>query len=116
MQNHHSISVYNASAGAGKTFALVKNYLSILFKSSNDFKYRRILAITFTNKAVAEMKTRIIKNLQDFSSDAIFTQDNPMLSAIEEETGLERSEIQTTGWWRIIVFVRSFSFPIRWRQ
>ncbi|EAQ48144.1 MULTISPECIES: UvrD-helicase domain-containing protein [Leeuwenhoekiella] len=94
MQNHHSISVYNASAGAGKTFALVKNYLSILFKSSNDFKYRRILAITFTNKAVAEMKTRIIKNLQDFSSDAIFTQDNPMLSAVEEETGLERSEIQ----------------------
>ncbi|RXG33062.1 UvrD-helicase domain-containing protein [Leeuwenhoekiella marinoflava] len=93
MQNHPSISIYNASAGAGKTFALVKNYLCILFKSNNEFKYRRILAITFTNKAVAEMKMRIVKNLQEFSEENIFEEPSPMLLTIEEETELSREEI-----------------------
>ena len=94
MQDHHTISIYNASAGAGKTFALVKNYLVILFKSKNEFKYRRILAITFTNKAVAEMKLRIVDNLQSFTKDEILNDPSPMLLAIEEETGLSRLDIQ----------------------
>lgn len=94
MQDHHTISIYNASAGAGKTFALVKNYLVILFKSKNEFKYRRILAITFTNKAVAEMKLRIVDNLQSFTKDEIINDPSPMLLAIEEETGLSRLDIQ----------------------
>ena len=93
MQNHPSISIYNASAGAGKTFALVKNYLCILFKSNNEFKYRRILAITFTNKAVAEMKMRIVKNLQEFSENKILKEPSTMLLNIEEETGLSKEEI-----------------------
>lgn len=94
MQEFSTISIYNASAGAGKTFALVKNYLVILFKSKNEFKYRRILAITFTNKAVAEMKLRIVDNLQSFTKDAIYDNPGPMLLSIEEETGLSRAEIQ----------------------
>ena len=94
MENQASISIYNASAGAGKTFTLVRNYLIILFKSPNDFKYRRILAITFTNKAVAEMKLRIVENLQQFTTEAIFESPSPMLLAIEEETQLTREEIQ----------------------
>ncbi|MFI8377714.1 UvrD-helicase domain-containing protein [Leeuwenhoekiella sp. NPDC079379] len=94
MQDLPTISIYNASAGAGKTFALVKNYLVILFKSKNEFKYRRILAITFTNKAVAEMKLRIVNNLQAFTHDDIFDNPGPMLLSIEEETGLKRTEIQ----------------------
>jgi len=94
MQDHHSISVYNASAGAGKTFALVKNYLTILFSSKNDFKYRRILAITFTNKAVAEMKLRIIENLEAFAQSDEQIEEDAMFNAIVEATGLAPGEIQ----------------------
>lgn len=94
MENEAAFLIYNASAGAGKTFTLVKNYLVILFKSPNEFKYRRILAITFTNKAVAEMKTRIVASLQEFSEDSILESPTPLLLAVEEETGLERRIIQ----------------------
>ena len=88
-----AISIYNASAGAGKTFALVRNYLIILLKSNNEFKYRNILAITFTNKAVAEMKSRIIKNLQEFSEPKIAESPTAMFDEISVATGLKSEEI-----------------------
>ena len=49
-----------ASAGSGKTYTLAQTYLSLLKKR---FDYRHILAVTFTNKATAEMKERILSNL-----------------------------------------------------
>jgi len=64
-----SFSIYDASAGSGKTYTLVKEYLKILLVDSKKDAYRNILAITFTNKAVHEMKSRIISNLFDFSQD-----------------------------------------------
>ena len=61
--------VYKASAGSGKTYTLVKEYLKMALKDKNDpSAFRRILAITFTNKAAAEMKERVIKNLHDISA------------------------------------------------
>ncbi|NND88300.1 MAG: UvrD-helicase domain-containing protein, partial [Flavobacteriaceae bacterium] len=60
-------TLYNASAGSGKTFTLVKEYLRLLLKTSDPGAYRQMLAITFTNKAVAEMKQRIVENLEQFS-------------------------------------------------
>ncbi|MBL4746658.1 MAG: UvrD-helicase domain-containing protein [Flavobacteriaceae bacterium] len=59
--------VYNASAGSGKTFTLVKEYLKIVLSTSNPFRFQQILAITFTNKAANEMKSRVLNNLQEFS-------------------------------------------------
>ncbi len=94
MEQEAAFLVYNASAGAGKTFTLVKNYLVILFRSSNEYKYRRILAITFTNKAVAEMKTRIVESLQEFTKESIFENPPSLLLAVEAETGLDRKFIQ----------------------
>lgn len=61
-----AFTIYNASAGSGKTYTLVKAYISILLQSSNTHKYRQLLAITFTNKAVAEMKSRVLSTLQSF--------------------------------------------------
>ena len=57
-----SFLVYKASAGSGKTFNLAKTYLSICFRhfAQDKYVYRKILGITFTNKAVSEMKTRIL--------------------------------------------------------
>lgn len=52
---------YNASAGSGKTYELAGIYLKSLFRDPKS--YRNILAVTFTNKATAEMKERILHNL-----------------------------------------------------
>ncbi|MEC9108229.1 MAG: UvrD-helicase domain-containing protein, partial [Bacteroidota bacterium] len=56
MQPSNTFIIYNASAGSGKTFNLVKEYLILLLNAKNDDTYKNILAITFTNKAVNEMK------------------------------------------------------------
>ena len=63
--------IYKASAGAGKTHTLVKEYLKMAFElgeGSLDEALRSILAITFTNKAAAEMKERILKELRIMAS------------------------------------------------
>lgn len=52
------LKILKASAGSGKTFSLTAHYLTLLF--SGESKYREILAVTFTNKATAEMKGRIL--------------------------------------------------------
>jgi len=55
------LTIYKASAGSGKTFRLTGEYLLILFR--NPGLYRNILAVTFTNKATGEMKSRILLEL-----------------------------------------------------
>jgi ATP-dependent exoDNAse (exonuclease V) beta subunit len=61
--------IYKSSAGSGKTFTLVKDYLKIALSENENppQKYKSILAITFTNKAAAEMKERILAALKDLS-------------------------------------------------
>jgi len=61
-----TLTIYSASAGSGKTYTLTGIYLSTLFRSR--YNYRKILAVTFTNKATAEMKSRILDNLDKLSS------------------------------------------------
>ena len=55
--------IINAAAGSGKTYSLVYSYLKKLLSSSYSDSYRKMLALTFTNKAVHEMKFRILNNL-----------------------------------------------------
>ena len=66
-----SFSIYDASAGSGKTYTLVKEYLKILFSSNKNDAYKNILAITFTNKAVHEMKSRIVNSLSELAKDEV---------------------------------------------
>ncbi|MDX1761205.1 MAG: UvrD-helicase domain-containing protein [Christiangramia sp.] len=89
----NSFNIYNASAGSGKTFTLVKEYLVLLFTSSKKDLYKNILAITFTNKAVGEMKKRIIDSLAEFSQNES-DHSSPLLGAIAMETGLSKAEIK----------------------
>ncbi|CAN5437708.1 hypothetical protein BH10BAC1_BH10BAC1_20800 [soil metagenome] len=53
-----NFTIYKSSAGSGKTFTLVKEYLALALNdpSEQPQAYRHILAVTFTNKAAAEMK------------------------------------------------------------
>ncbi|MDD2284140.1 MAG: UvrD-helicase domain-containing protein, partial [Paludibacter sp.] len=57
------LKIYRASAGSGKTFRLTRDYIRLLFDADNPNHHRRILAVTFTNKATEEMKFRILKEL-----------------------------------------------------
>ena len=63
-----NIQIYNASAGSGKTFTLVKSFLKLILATKNVEAYKTLLAITFTNKAVNEMKERVINQLLLFST------------------------------------------------
>ena len=93
MQRSSQFQVYNASAGSGKTFTLVKEYLKILLFTGNKFnayRFQNILAITFTNKAAAEMKDRVLRNLKEFSEG----KQVDMFHKIQEETSLSPETIQ----------------------
>lgn len=60
-----SLTIYKASAGSGKTFKLTEQYLMMLLSAPS--LYKNILAVTFTNKATTEMKTRILAELNNLS-------------------------------------------------
>ena len=83
-----AFTLYDASAGSGKTYTLTKEYLKIVFLSKGDEAYKKILAITFTNKAVEEMKSRIIDSLHEFSKDIPSVKAEAFLKTISIETGL----------------------------
>lgn len=90
MQHPSTFQVYNASAGSGKTFTLVKQYLKVLLTSDDLFMFQKILAITFTNKAAAEMRGRVLLNLEAFTQGNV----NDLLKIILEETKLDSSIIK----------------------
>lgn len=77
------LTVYRASAGAGKTHKLTGEYLKLLFARPG--AYRRILAVTFTNKATDEMKSRIIEELYHLSSGKPSDYVAPLASAYKLE-------------------------------
>lgn len=90
MQTPSTFKVYNASAGSGKTFTLVKEYLKIVLSTQDVFTFQKILAITFTNKAANEMKERVLNNLRAFA-DGDF---NDMAKDICQEIAIDKTILQ----------------------
>lgn len=90
--NRPAFSIYDASAGSGKTFTLAKEYLKIILTSTSDEAYRHILAITFTNKAVAEMKKRIVAYLHEFAS--FEGKPTDMMQVVVAETSLDFYQVK----------------------
>ncbi len=93
MQKQAPFILYNASAGSGKTFTLVKYYLKLLLLATFNDAYTSILAITFTNKAVGEMKVRIINTLKEFAQPNSLENESAMFSSIKNETGLSALQV-----------------------
>ncbi len=89
-----AFTLYDASAGSGKTFTLVKEYLKILLTSPKNDAYRNILAITFTNKAVGEMKSRIVSSLSEFAKDEPAPKAVELMEVIQQETALNAIDIK----------------------
>src|SRR5690349_20530114 len=63
----NELVVYRSSAGSGKTYMLVLEYLKLVL--SNPKEFRHIRAVTFTNKAAEEMKSSVISALQELSEE-----------------------------------------------
>lgn len=85
-----SLIVYKSSAGSGKTSTLVKEYLKLTLKNPEIF--RKVLAITFTNKAANEMKTRVIETLQILAAGRGL--DKGAYSKLPEELGMSVDALQ----------------------
>ena len=81
--------VLRASAGSGKTYSLVREFLLLALRSSASWYYGQILAITFTNAAAAEMKERVILRLKEFSDlhhrSALFSDIQAALGISQED-------------------------------
>ena len=88
-----AFSIYDASAGSGKTYTLVKEYLKIILVSKKPDAYRNILAITFTNKAVHEMKSRVLESLSQFSKENPSEKALQLMQDISSDTGLSLNAI-----------------------
>jgi exodeoxyribonuclease V beta subunit len=82
----HPFLAYSASAGSGKTFALSARYIALLFMGESPAS---ILAATFTNKAAAEMRQRVVNALRGLGEEA----NAAFVAVVSEQTGLSREEL-----------------------
>ena len=99
------ILINKASAGSGKTYTLVKEYLIMLLgkkteggnyildKHPND-SHRYILAITFTNKATEEMKSRIVETLDVLASNP---DESPYITDLTTMLGASKDDISKSA-------------------
>lgn len=80
--------ILNASAGSGKTYQLAYKYVRDVIGQPG--LYRHILAVTFTNKATEEMKSRILKEIHALASGAA----SPYLENLCRELSLDERSVR----------------------
>ena len=121
------LTIYKASAGSGKTFQLALHYVKMVLgvKQPDDKKWqlnpllvegtipsrahRRILAITFTNKATEEMKSRITASLNDIAR-ANDPGDHPYINTLMDEFGCSFDQLRTAAAKALMTLLLDFSF------
>lgn len=84
------LTVYKASAGSGKTFTLAAEYIKLLINDTR--AYEHILAVTFTNKATEEMKSRILSQLYGIANG--LTDSDDYLEKICKELNLKEDYVR----------------------
>lgn len=100
--------IYNASAGSGKTYALSKAYLKIVLATPYGFK--RILAITFTNKAVNEMKFRILDSLVTFGKVDSLDTAPPLFLELLDDLQLSVESLREISKLRLKEILHNYAF------
>ena len=83
LDSQRNIAV-TASAGAGKTATLVERYIELL-RQHPEIGVRQVLAITFTQKAAAEMRERIARRLSDALDQELPEPERQRLRQIRED-------------------------------
>jgi ATP-dependent exoDNAse (exonuclease V) beta subunit len=87
-----TFQVYRTSAGAGKTYTIVREFIRLIL--SGKAKYDNVAAITFTNKAANEMKDRIMEYLFAISrSDLKRPEIASLVTQLSKSTGQSEEEI-----------------------
>ncbi|OKA47405.1 recombinase RecB [Helicobacter pylori] len=99
MDTKRQCMALKASAGSGKTFALSVRFLALLFKGANPSE---ILTITFTKKATAEMKERILDYLKILQKENLEDEKEKeksqnILKELEEKHRLDPSFVQNSA-------------------
>ncbi len=107
---HSNYTIYNASAGSGKTFTIALSYLVLLLKDERPLSFKQVLGITFTNKAVEEMKTRILEALQGFSDAPSESNVNDLFLAVQDQLGLDKSSLQARSRKRLKELLHNYSY------
>ena len=86
-----SLKIYTASAGSGKTHALTREFLRLMLSNGDPRYFTTIQAVTFTKKATAEMKGRIVAELSILArtpEESLFTDD------LCRELGISEAKLQ----------------------
>ena len=92
-----NFKVFQASAGAGKTFTLIKEYLKLCLANKGAVaNYRNILAITFTNAAANDMKAKIVKTLREII-DSEKVKPKSMEAILMDELGISDAELKSNA-------------------
>ena len=105
MEQPPQLLVYKASAGSGKTFTLAVQYIRQLVE--NPSAYRKILAVTFTNKATAEMKERILSQLYGIATADAGSE--TYLDVLRKETGKSVADIRKSAYTALHYIIHDYS-------
>lgn len=93
-----AFKVYQASAGSGKTYTIVKEYLELCLKNEGAVNnYSHILAITFTNMAANEMKAKILNHLSDIINSDLAEEPKAMEKTLLEDLQIERNTLKSNA-------------------
>ena len=90
MNRDSDLKIFKASAGSGKTYTLAKEFVKILLVQP--YHYKNILAITFTKKATAEMKSRILAFLKEIKENKNSNLTLEIIEEIQNEKGVDVSQ------------------------
>ena len=85
------LKIYTASAGSGKTHVLTREFLRLMLSTGDPRYFTTIQAVTFTKKATAEMKGRIVAELSTLArtpEESLFTSD------LCQELGISEAKLQ----------------------
>ena len=105
-----NVNLINASAGTGKTFAVTQNILKEILSSSDSDHFKKILALTFTNKAANEMKERVLTSLKDFSNYDQHIGSEALFKSLSKELNLTTNEIVKKSKVLLEKILHDFSF------
>ena len=94
-QPNKAFKVYQASAGSGKTYTIVKEYLELCLKDEGAVNnYNHILAITFTNMAANDMKAKILDHLSSIINSAADEAPKDMEKTLLDDLHISREALK----------------------